>query len=275
MPTGRKYSEEEIARIFEEAAIEDASNKKSKGLSLAELKEIGTNSGLSEAAIARAAYKLDHSFQLNPRKKFLGKDIGVGGGIRIGGRMSSESWDRLVAKLRSVFDAQGEVTEDRGFREWRNGNLRVIISSGDKEDTLRMTSQNESKRVGRGVFASLAAVGGFLVLLSLIGVFFEFGFSNFESISHFFEVLFNHNDASGALAVGLMQLTGGLIGLKMNGRSLRPWADEREEQMQEIGESINVMSSSGGNDLMEGLNYASESNEELRSGKDRNEASSI
>jgi len=257
MPQGRKYSEEEIARIFEDAANEDASKTSAKGLSLSELKEIGTASGLSEAAIARAAYKLDHSFSLNPRKKFLGKTVRVGGGIQLGGRMSSESWSRLLAQLRSVFDAQGEVIEDRGIREWRNGNLRVIVSTADEEDILRMTTLNERKRSMRGVFAAFAAVGGFLVLMSFIGVFFESGFSRIEGVSHFFELLFNHNDASGALAVGVMQLVAGLVGLNFNGKNLKEWASEREEQMQKIGESVSVKTEKTREGLLEGLNYDS------------------
>ena len=266
MPQGRQYSEEEIARIFKDAAIDDASDGSNGGLSLSELKEIGNASGLSEAAIARAAFKLDHSFKLSPRKKFLGKVVGVGGRLRLGARMNDDDWSRLVAELRSVFDAKGELAEDRGLREWRNGNLRIIVSSGDTEDVLRMTTMNERKRGSRGLFVALTVVGGFLILLSFIGVFFEYGFTNFESISHFFEILFQHNDAGGALAVGLMQFAAGIFGLNFNGRSLSEWADEREEQMQEIGSSLQLNQNSGNSSLMEGLNYNTDSENEEKLG---------
>src|ERR1700752_646782 len=99
----RRYSEEEVARIFERAAENQQSTKRqlapAEGMTLADLQGIGRDVGISPAIVAEAAESLDAPRTQHLRRVF-GLPIGVGRTIELGRRLSPAEWDKLVVDLR-------------------------------------------------------------------------------------------------------------------------------------------------------------------------------
>ena len=79
MPNDRRYSEEEIAAIFGKAAEAESVTRGRRsaegGLTLSELQEIGSETGLSAVLIARAAASIDADFDAEPSPTFLGMPL--------------------------------------------------------------------------------------------------------------------------------------------------------------------------------------------------------
>ena len=83
MSSERRYSEEEIAQILDHATEAQKSNRPSDprgtGLTLAELKDIGRDVGISPDLIGQAASRIAaHDLVSPPHRQFLGTTIGVG-----------------------------------------------------------------------------------------------------------------------------------------------------------------------------------------------------
>jgi hypothetical protein len=160
----RKYSEEEMAAIFERAtqAQPGAGRQLSSGsgLTLGELQEIGREVGIAPEAIERAALSMDRSEQPVARR-FLGLPIGVGKTVDLGRRLSEEEWERLVVDLRDTFDARGNVRSDGSFRQWTNGNLQVLLEPTPTGHRLRLRTVRGNSRAlmtaGIGLLGAAAA----------------------------------------------------------------------------------------------------------------------
>jgi len=171
----RRYSEEEVARIFERAAHADQGTPKEstgrsvaptdQGMTLAQLQEIGREVGIAPTDISRAAKALDLAAP-RPIRRLLGFPIGVGRTVELGRRMTEEEWERLVVQLRDTFDARGNVRSDGSFRQWTNGNLQVLLEPTDTGHRLRMRTTNGQARSLMGGGLALLGVG-FVVLLGL------------------------------------------------------------------------------------------------------------
>jgi hypothetical protein len=105
----RRYNDEEVAAIFERAAETEHSAlpvpAEGKGLTLAALQDIGREVGISPESISLAARSLDRTGR-PASQKFLGLPIGVGQTVEFDRPLSDSDWERLVADLRTTFEAR-------------------------------------------------------------------------------------------------------------------------------------------------------------------------
>ena len=145
MSSKRRYTEKEIAQIFEEAtrAQNETDEKRGalQGLSLEELKQIGASTGIDPKHIARAAaglYKQPHVF---PVKKHLGIPIGVSRSIELPNTFSDQDWEQLVVDLRRTFKAKGKTKQEGALREWSNGNLQALVEPTPAGYQLRLETK--------------------------------------------------------------------------------------------------------------------------------------
>ena len=217
MSTERRYTEDEIAALFKQAAEaqEDAQRHlpHSEGLTLTELQEIGKEAGLTPAFIARAAATFDQPTLARTPERLLGLPVGVGRVVDLPGPFSDEDWERLVADLRMTFHATGKVRQDGSLRQWRNGNLHALIEPTDAGHRLHLRTRKGS--ASSGLMSGLVAlVTGLIMLLSMV-------------LSG--DALWVDDAFIGAviLAVGL-GLTGGTA------VQLSRWSREREQQMEAV-----------------------------------------
>lgn len=160
----RRYTEEEVSRIFERAARAQQKDPRSPtaadGATLADLQEIGREVGIPAALVARAARDLDRPQQPATRR-FLGLPVGVGRTLELPRRLTEREWEQLVVDLRETFDAKGRVRVEGGFRQWTNGNLQVLVEPSGDGQRVRMRTLHGSARgmlMGGVTMASLAAV---------------------------------------------------------------------------------------------------------------------
>lgn len=209
----RRYSEQEIAAIFKQAAeTQEAAQRQlpaREGLTLAELQAIGQEAGITPAFIAKAAATVGQ-----PRPSaatYLGLPVGVARTVVLPGAFTEADWDRLVVDLRDTFQATGEIRRDGAFREWRNGNLRALIEPTETGHRLSLRTRKGS--ASSSVIGSLAglAMGLVLLLIGLIS-----GKLLLELETTIFAALF---------------VLGGLAGLGLTAAQLGRWQDERSRQM--------------------------------------------
>jgi hypothetical protein len=147
--TERRYSEEEIAAIFERAAQAQRAARRQlapgQGMTLAELQEIGRDVGIPSELVANAARSIDQGGRPTS-KKFLGLPIGVGRTIDLDRRLSDEEWEHLVGDLRETFDARGSVRYNGPFRQWTNGNLQALLEPTTTGHRLRLKTVKGDSR---------------------------------------------------------------------------------------------------------------------------------
>ncbi|HEX7938283.1 MAG TPA: hypothetical protein VF483_04775 [Gemmatimonadaceae bacterium] len=137
----RRYSEEEVGAIFELATKAQAGGSRQlpsgEGMTLAGLQEIGREVGIPAELVAEAAKALDRQ-GIERTRRVLGMPIGVGLTVDLGRTMDDAEWEQLVVHLRDTFDASGRVSVQGAFREWRNGNLQVLVEPTPSGSQLRM-----------------------------------------------------------------------------------------------------------------------------------------
>lgn len=163
MSPERRYSEDEIASIFEQAARVDAERRPShsEGLTLAELQEVGSQSGISSEAIAQAAALVDTRRTTPPPARFLSLPISVARTVDLPGTLSERDWEDLVVDMRDTFHAPGEIRRDGALRTWRNGNLHVTLEPGEHRDRLRF-------RTLKGAAREVLLSGGIMLVVGMI-----------------------------------------------------------------------------------------------------------
>ena len=217
MSIKRRFSEKEIAQIFEEATrAQNAVNEQSgplDGLSLDELKQIGASSGIDPKFIARAAagfYKRPQQF---PIQKHMGIPIGVSRSIELPDTFSDQDWDQLVVDLRKTFKARGKIKQEGTFREWTNGNLHALVEPSTSGYELRLETK-------KGNMRGLLYAGIVYMVMSLI----------------MFIAMVGGSDASlnfALLMSGIFLVAG--IGMVSTVATSQPrWAKRREQQMEAI-----------------------------------------
>jgi hypothetical protein len=213
--TERRYTEEEVAAIFERAAKTEHTPTvpaESTGMTLAALQEIGREVGLSPASISHAARSLDQAGRPAGRT-LLGLPIGVGRTVEFDGPLSEQTWELLVSDLRETFQARGRVRYDGPFRQWTNGNLQALIEPTPRGYRLRLqTVKGDSQTLiigGMTIAAGAAATTTALAAAGSLG-------------------------SSGSMAgIGLMALVG--MGMFAAGALRLPgWARRRSRQMEQI-----------------------------------------
>ncbi|MGE0440121.1 MAG: hypothetical protein AB7L66_00610 [Gemmatimonadales bacterium] len=172
MSNERRYSEEEIAAIFEKAAESQATGRRavagSTGLTLAELHEIGREVGIAPELVTEAAQSLSRPLPAVAQRRVLGISIGVGRKVDLGRRLTDDEWERLVADLRDTFGAAGRVQQHGSLRQWSNGNLKVLLEPGENGHQLRMQTMKGSALSTLAV-AGTTLGGGLLGLFAILG----------------------------------------------------------------------------------------------------------
>jgi hypothetical protein len=222
--TERRFNEAEVAAIFERATEAQQTGQRAlpsgEGLTLAELKEIGREVGISPDLVVQAAKAIDHVGRPTARK-FLGFTIGVGRTIELDRKLSEREWERLVVDLRDTFDARGTVRSDGSFRQWTNGNLQALLEPTETGQRLRLrTVKGDVRSMMAGGVAML--VGGTAALLAAAAR------GGFAGRLPGMAVL-------AAMGVGLF----GIAALRLG-----PWARLRQRQMEEIAERLTLAAKS-------------------------------
>jgi len=158
--TERRYSEEEVAAIFERATETQEVSRRSPstggGMTLAELQDIGREVGIAPEAIASAARTVDLPSRPN-RRTLLGLPITVARSAQLRRRLTDTEWEQLVVDLRETFDARGTVRVDGSFRQWTNGNLQALLEPTPDGRRLRLRTTKGSSR--SLIMGSLAMLG--------------------------------------------------------------------------------------------------------------------
>lgn len=214
MPGDRRYSDEEVRRIFALATSGDAPGAApgatAEGLTLAELQDVGRQVGVEPALVARAAHMLDAGGEVLPRGRTLGMPTSVGRVVDLPRAPTDHEWELLVTELRTTFGAAGYVESRGGVREWWNGNLHAFIEPTVSGQRLRLTTT-------KGDATSLNLAGGFLVAFGamLTAILLAKGKPEALVLPGFFSV-------------------GGLGILATNLFGLPRWARLREQQMEHI-----------------------------------------
>jgi hypothetical protein len=216
----RRYSEEEIAAIFERAAeVQHAARRQlppGEGLTLAELQEIGGDVGLPPELVTEAARALDCQGR-SASRRFLGLPIGVGRTLELDRRLTDQEWERFVVDLRETFDARGRVRSDGAFRQWSNGNLQALLEPTAAGQRVRLRTVNGNARaLMTAGLAMFGIIGAVLVGTAVAGQLADPGITRATSILS-------------ALGFGMF----GLGAVRLPG-----WARLRRRQMEEVAERL-------------------------------------
>lgn len=220
--TDRRYDDEEAREIFARAAEAETAPGRTtlpasgRGLTLAELREIGEEVGLSPDAIQRAARTLDAALPAR-RESHMGLPVAVSRTVPLTRPVDDEEWHHLVANARRTFGARGKVEEQGRFREWWNGNLRVALEPSEDGDVLQMSTRKSS---------ALSDIWGSLAVLTIAGV-----------IMAVLAVGGELNEDWVTILGPVMIALGGLF---LGGRalSLPKWARERQHQFEAIAHDL-------------------------------------
>lgn len=170
----RRFSDEEVARILDDAAADTSSGGEivptATGLTMADLKEVASQAGIPETAIERAARKLDAPAVVsNPAGRHLGQTIGVSRAIDLPRPLSDDEWHAVVADLRQTFDAPGHMDDDGPFRQWANGNLRAVLEPAGTGERLRLTTLKGNARAFQTAGVGSLGVTAVLGLAQYLG----------------------------------------------------------------------------------------------------------
>lgn len=157
----RRFSEEEAAAIFEQAAKAQHSGghpvARREGMTLDQLQEIGGEAGIAPELVADAARALDAGGRPVDRR-FFGLPIGVGRTAQLGRTLTDQEWERLVVDLRETFDARGSVSAQGSLRQWTNGNLQALLEPTESGHRLRLKTTNGTSRAFMTVGTALSAL---------------------------------------------------------------------------------------------------------------------
>jgi hypothetical protein len=219
--TERRYSDEEVAAIFERAAKSQAGLQRqqphalAEGMTLGELQQIGRDVGIPAELVARAAREVDLAGRPT-EQKYLGLTVGVGRTVELPRRLTDEEWERVVADLRETFDARGTIRSEGSTRIWSNGNLQILLEPTATSHRLRMRT---IKGEARGYIAG--GIGMFLAgVLTTIFRLQTFG-SDMSNLSGLWTLS----------VIGLAMLIAGTM-------RLPSWSRLRKRQMEEIAARV-------------------------------------
>lgn len=224
MSDGRRYSEDEVAKIFERASESHARGvgdgspgtpARTDGLSLAELEEIGDEVGIPRSLVRSAAAGLDRPpiHDESASRKLMGATIGVGKVVHLPRNLTDDEWTALVVDLRDTFNSKGSIRQDGPFRQWTQGNLQALLEPTQTGARLRL-------RTMKGTAVPAMTMGGFLAV-----------FAGASAI-----VASSPGDAA---VVGLVAIGG--AALHLGARFLLPgWRRTRAAQMEAIIERLSA-----------------------------------
>lgn len=217
MSTQRRFSEKEIAEIFEEATRAQNEDKAQSGpmdgLTVDELKQIGASTGIDPKYIARAVAAVQRRPQQFPVQKFMGIPMGVSRSVPLPDTFSDQDWEHLVVDLRKTFKARGKIRQEGSIREWANGNLHAYVeptAAGGYELRLQTQKGNLRGMLFMGFAYMFVAL---FMLISMLG--------SDAGMNYSF------------LITGLFMVAG--FGMVTSAAAGQPkWARQREQQMEAI-----------------------------------------
>lgn len=221
MTDDRRYSEDEIRRIFDEASrVQEEERGRlpaEGGMTLEELRRIGAEVGIRPDNVERAARSLDTA-RNSARKRVLGLPIGVGRAVELDRRLTDAEWESLVVDLRDTFDARGSVGGSGSFRQWTNGNLQALLEPVGDTHRLRLRTTKGSARALMTAGSIMAAIAVTTAVVALV---------------------FGSGGAASSLELGL--IGAGLFGF--GAIQLPTWAAQRERQMEAVARRAVLMAS--------------------------------
>ena len=214
--TDRRYTDEEAAEIFERAASAEAERPRlatGQGMTLADLQQVAGEAGIDPTLVAEAAQALD----LRPAstaRRFLGLPVGVNHSVDLGRPLPDEEWHTLVAELRETFQAAGLVRNDGPFRQWANGNLKIMVEPSGSGHRVRFQTYNDGARQLMTAGAASLGLSGALLVSSML----------FPAV------------AQSGIPMGVSMLAAMGVGFFGVGAfRLSSWARRRREQMEALG----------------------------------------
>ena len=216
MSEERRYQDDEVEAIFDLATSERRAAQgrlptTGRGLTLAELKEIGRDVGIAAEDVEAAALALDTPVTVSPRRTLVGLPVSVGREVDLPRAPTDHEWELLVTELRRTFAARGRLGSHGSMREWTNGNLHALIEPTANGHRLRLgTTKGTALIYSRFGALGLVVTIAIAVAQALTGVLDE--------------------KAPGIIALTVM--FGGFLGASL--LPLPRWAREREEQMDHI-----------------------------------------
>jgi hypothetical protein len=168
---GRKYSESEVAEIFEKAVEGDGARALGRpdGMSLTELKAIGAEVGIDPARIENAADALD----LAPKTQahpLVGGPTAFDYEARVPGEIPADRTPDVIALIRRITGKPGKLSELHGTLEWRTdgdiGSRWVTVSLRDGHSTIRASSRLGQGAVISFVPTAIAAIASVVPVLN-------------------------------------------------------------------------------------------------------------
>lgn len=221
----RRFTEEEVAAILKEAAEAQYSSERllpsSRGMTLAELKSIGREVGISPEMIEQSAQRFKPAQQ--PTRKVLGLPLGVAQTVEFDRKLTDQEWERIVADLRETFEAQGVVRQQGSLRQWTNGNLQALLEPTATGQRLRMrTVKGNAPGL---IWGGIAVFSGAAVAL---------GTAIATGVMH----------DTGLVMSILTTMTGGAGMFGAGAGRLPRWARLRQQQMDQIAERAASMTRS-------------------------------
>ena len=177
--TDRRYNEDEVALILRkavDAGADDRAGGSGKGMSLSELKEIGSEVGIDASLIENAARALDLRHSAPLTGSVLGMPTTVQLDRIIPVRLERDHLPQLLDVIRHEFARQGIVEEVLGDLEWKarsamGGRYVSIRSEGDQTRIRVLGNYRDSLMVSTlGMGAILAAsIGALAAALGAVG----------------------------------------------------------------------------------------------------------
>jgi len=221
--TERRYSEEEVAAIFEQATEAQQHARRQlppgEGMTLSDLQEIGREVGIPPELVTQAARSIRAGSPAESRTMF-GIPYRVGRTVDLDRRLSDDEWERLVVDLRQTFDARGVVRADGSLRQWTNGNLQVLLEPTATGQRVRMRTVNGSARnsMAMGVAVMVGATSSLLIKAMSVGL----------------------TEAKVVVAIALLSVLG--VGMALTAAIRLPrWASTRQRQMDGIAARLSLL----------------------------------
>jgi hypothetical protein len=180
----RHYDEDEIREILARATelgpdtgathrpgLPSPGSHGSRGLTLAELEDVGSEAGIPPARIAEAAAELELARSLAPASKtHMGVSLTAGHVVGLPRMLAEDEWDRFVVRLRDTFGETGTVRTEGSLQTWSNGGLKVLLEPLSDGARLRFQSLDNTSKgyVDAGVATGISAglLGGALAILA-------------------------------------------------------------------------------------------------------------
>lgn len=168
----RRFTDREVALVLKRATeIDDVDGEGGGGLSLADLKSIAAEVGISAGAIERAVAGME-------RGKPAGASLAGAPRVRkavhaVPGTLDREAVARLVGLIDEHTDNAGAVSEALGSVRWtaadRMMSTRVSISPGESETRIEVVEKAEPRL--RRIFHFLPMAWSLMLAAPLVGVF--------------------------------------------------------------------------------------------------------